>query len=181
MSKQVEGQRIGWLDSTRAPSHIHRTVDGGVTTVCGHPVLEMTQDTTYRGDGSPRWVVSSDIPRGIKGSSRYCPTCFANGGKTLPVLTVIAPTGSVPEAHPAEQFNKLIRENGGKLAWETSCHADGEKFRLECWIVPSRDPSKDGRTIIVQRWRDGNCTIFRPHSDSNDLRTGLADLAAYLH
>jgi len=85
--KQVEGMRIGWLDSTRAPSHIHRTIDNGVTTVCGHPVKEMTEthDPLFN---RPRWAVDPNIPRSIHGRSRYCVTCFKHGGKTIPFFTV---------------------------------------------------------------------------------------------
>ena len=73
---KVEGNRIGWLDSCLMPSHIHRTVDDGFSTVCGHEAL------------TENWIITKDIPVKIKGVSRYCRVCFKNGGKTLPWIEV---------------------------------------------------------------------------------------------
>jgi len=73
---QVQGQRIGWLDSVREPARIHRTIDGGQTTVCGH--------YPAHAHAIGRWVISCDVPRHVNGRSRYCKTCFKDGGKTLP-------------------------------------------------------------------------------------------------
>lgn len=71
-----ESKRIGWLDSANMPSHIHKTLDDGITTVCGH-------DPRYKST-IKRWTIDSTIPRKIKGTSRYCKICFADGGKSLP-------------------------------------------------------------------------------------------------
>lgn len=76
MGSIVGGFRIGWLDSCRHPSRIHRTVDGGKTTICDHPVQENID--------SLRWASTPEVPRKHQGRSRYCHVCFANGGKTLP-------------------------------------------------------------------------------------------------
>lgn len=82
---------------------------------------------------------------------------------------------------PVQKFTALIRERGGKHLWETSCNADGEKFRLECWSVPrTKAPSEGDRLVMIQRWRDGTCTVFRPHTASTSLSVGLTDLASYL-
>lgn len=82
MKQPVPGKRIGWFDSTRNPSRIHRTIDEGVTTVCGHPVRKMTEQKREFGDA--RWVISDTVPRRIYGESRYCRVCFKDGGKALP-------------------------------------------------------------------------------------------------
>ena len=72
------GHRIAWLDSVRMPSRIHRTTNGGRTTICGHrPKSERHWEIAFGGE---------EIPRAIRGSSRYCRTCFKQGGKTLPWL-----------------------------------------------------------------------------------------------
>jgi hypothetical protein len=68
-----QGNRIGWLDSCDMPARIHRTLDGGVSTVCGHAPLH-----------NPMWTLSNDVPRKMHGISRYCHRCFEHGGKTLP-------------------------------------------------------------------------------------------------
>jgi hypothetical protein len=81
------GMRIGWLDSCRQPSHIHRTVDGGATTVCGHPVKEMIEEMIpWEGGYRPRWILNASVPRKIHGESRYCEGCFKHGGKSLPFI-----------------------------------------------------------------------------------------------
>jgi len=72
MKLKVEGNRIAWLDSCLMPSRIHRTVDDGFSTVCGHESLR------------ENWIVTDKVPRKMAGRTRYCVTCFKNGGKTLP-------------------------------------------------------------------------------------------------
>jgi hypothetical protein len=74
----VSGFRIGWLDSARMPSRIHRTENAGVSTVCGHPTKENFD--------SGQWQHVAEVPRTIRGTGRYCRRCFAAGGKTLPWL-----------------------------------------------------------------------------------------------
>ncbi len=66
------GKRIGWLDSARMPSRIHRTVDEGITTVCGHNCGEMFA-TEWK-----QWILgkSSEIPRRRSGLSNFCKVCF---------------------------------------------------------------------------------------------------------
>ena len=71
------GHRIGWLDSVRMPSHIHRTVDSGKTTICGHVPADHD------------WILA-EVPRKKLGYSRYCRTCFKDGGKSLPWLSEIS-------------------------------------------------------------------------------------------
>lgn len=72
---KVEGFRIGWLDSCRMPSRIHRTLDG-IQTICCHPYKENII--------SGRWVQINEVPRHAYGQRRYCRTCFKKGGKTIP-------------------------------------------------------------------------------------------------
>lgn len=76
----IGGNRIGWLDSSRMPSHIHRTVDGGQTTVCGHTPRNPEYEATA-------WKITRNIPRKKHGMSNFCRTCFQKGGKTLPWIT----------------------------------------------------------------------------------------------
>lgn len=71
----TNARRIGWLDSVDMPSHIHLTLDGGQTTICGHKPL--TQKA---------WKITSDIPRKDHGRSNYCSQCFAQGNKSVPFL-----------------------------------------------------------------------------------------------
>lgn len=59
--------RIGWLDSSRMFSGVHRTVDNGKTTVCKHPAQENHL--------SRRWVLAV-VPTTIRGRKRYCRRCF---------------------------------------------------------------------------------------------------------
>jgi len=79
-------KRIGWLDTARMPSSIHKTLDDGATTVCGYtPRQAATVSKTMRhGELEPAWVIDSSIPRKILGLSRYCKTCFQDGGKSAP-------------------------------------------------------------------------------------------------
>jgi hypothetical protein len=70
---EVFGHRIGWLDSARMPSRVHRTIDCGETTVCGHVPADND------------WILA-EVPRKNHGYSRYCRTCFQQGGKALPWL-----------------------------------------------------------------------------------------------
>lgn len=74
------GNRIGWLDSTNQPSHIHRTVNGGQSTVCGHTPRNPEYEATT-------WKITRKVPKKKHGVSNYCRTCFQNGGKTLPWIT----------------------------------------------------------------------------------------------
>ncbi len=67
----VIGYRCGWM-SGGLPSHVHRTIDGGMTTCCGHEIAK-----------TKHWTLS-EVPRKRKGRSMYCQTCFKDGGKTLP-------------------------------------------------------------------------------------------------
>jgi len=76
----VGGNRIGWLDSTKTPSHIHRTVDGGQTTVCGHTPRNPEYEIVM-------WKITRNIPKKKHGMSNFCRTCFKNGGKSLPWIT----------------------------------------------------------------------------------------------
>jgi hypothetical protein len=71
----VKGKRIGWLDSVGDPSLIHKTMDDGDTTICGHN-LKLAKS----------WEITDEIPRHIKGCSNYCRICFKRGGKTLPFI-----------------------------------------------------------------------------------------------
>lgn len=67
--------RIAWLDSADMASHIHRTLDGGETTVCGHaPKSEKN------------WKITSQVPRSIAGRDRHCKTCFKGVKKSIPFL-----------------------------------------------------------------------------------------------
>lgn len=70
-----KGQRIGWLDSANMPARIHKTMDHGETTVCGH-----------KPRSEKNWKITSEVPRKIRGDSRYCRVCFKDGGKTLPFV-----------------------------------------------------------------------------------------------
>lgn len=78
-------QRIGWLDSTRAPSHIHATDDGGESTVCGahRPRDRMREPDLAGGVVRPRNVIS-EVPRKISGRSRFCKPCFSTGTHSIP-------------------------------------------------------------------------------------------------
>jgi hypothetical protein len=75
--------RIGWLDSARLPSRIHATQDSGETTVCGYHPMSAHQ--------AHRWVIVTDVPRKIRGVSRYCKVCFHYVKKNEPWLGTIAP------------------------------------------------------------------------------------------
>lgn len=82
---------------------------------------------------------------------------------------------------PSQQFTSLIESLNGKRLWETRCSAEGAKFVLECWQVPvPNQPGIAPRQVIIQRWRDGNCTIFRQSSLSNDLKTAMTHLRLWL-
>jgi hypothetical protein len=76
----IQGNRIGWLDSTGEPSHVHRTVDGGTNTVCGHT----PRNPEYE---SKAWKITNKIPRKKQGRSNFCSVCFSVGGKSLPWIT----------------------------------------------------------------------------------------------
>jgi len=76
----VIGNRIGWKDSCGMPSHIHRTIDGGQTTVCGHQPRNPEYEATM-------WVITRNVSKKKLGISNYCRTCFKNGGKNLPWIT----------------------------------------------------------------------------------------------
>ncbi len=78
-------KRISWLDSCRHPSHIHKTADEGLTTVCGHRPRDMEAEHDPIADRQ-RWKITPDVPRKIKGKSRYCRECFKDGGKSLPFV-----------------------------------------------------------------------------------------------
>jgi hypothetical protein len=71
----LDVKRIAWLDSANMPSHIHKTYDGGVTTVCGH-----------KPRSEKNWTITDDIPRKRGGFSNYCRVCFKNGGKFIPFI-----------------------------------------------------------------------------------------------
>jgi len=71
--------RIGWLDSVRMASRIHATQDAGESTVCGYGPM-----AAHRVE---RWVIVAEVPRKIRGTSRYCKTCFGYVKKTVPWLT----------------------------------------------------------------------------------------------
>lgn len=74
------GNRIGWLDSCNMPSHIHRTINGGQTTVCGHTPRNPEYEAT-------EWKITRNIPKKKHGISNFCRECFQNGGKTLLWIT----------------------------------------------------------------------------------------------
>ena len=78
IKKVITGNRIAWLDSCKMPSRIHRTIDNGNTTICGH-----TPRKIGGGSGGVTWEINSEVPRSSHGHSKYCQTCFKNGGKTL--------------------------------------------------------------------------------------------------
>lgn len=80
IEKICKGNRIGWLDSTNQPSHIHRTVNGGWSTVCGHTPRNPEYEATT-------WKITRKVPKKKHGMSNFCRTCFQNGGKTLPWIT----------------------------------------------------------------------------------------------
>lgn len=69
-------KRIAWLDSCNMPSRIHLTSDDALSTLCGHFPKEKQLAGHY-------WKITSEVPRKIKGTSRYCKICFKNGGKSL--------------------------------------------------------------------------------------------------
>lgn len=84
---------------------------------------------------------------------------------------------------PSQQFLDLIKSLNGRRLWETRCsEAGGDRFTIECWIVPPPEGrfEADSRLVIVQRWRDGNCTVFRQSSMSHDLKVGLEQLRNFL-
>lgn len=86
-------KRIGWLDSTRAPSHIHATDDEGESTVCGNhrPKDRMREADLWGALIWPRNVIS-EVPRKIGGYSQYCKGgCFKTGSHSIPWVT---PPGS---------------------------------------------------------------------------------------
>lgn len=68
----VEGFKIGWLDSARMPSRIHRTTSEDGTTACGHKTATETN-----------WTLRQ-VPAQSLGHSRFCRICFEHGGKSLP-------------------------------------------------------------------------------------------------
>ncbi len=74
--------KIGWLDSCRMPSHVHKTEDGN-TTLCGHNIKENNRLYGSKIDPSPRWLISI-VPTKYRGQSRYCRKCFATGKKSIP-------------------------------------------------------------------------------------------------
>ena len=78
-------KRVGWLGSARLPSHIHGTIDEAETTVCGlyRPNDCAKEPMTWYGKETTRWVLR-EVPRKIRGRSRYCKTCFHNRRKTAP-------------------------------------------------------------------------------------------------
>lgn len=73
--------RIGWQDSCNMPARIHLTKDNGITTICGH-------NCGYQFEIG-RWKLDSNVPKHIKGTSRYCKVCFKHCGKNLPFLKKI--------------------------------------------------------------------------------------------
>lgn len=71
------GFRVGWLDSIRWPSRVHRTINGK-TTYCGHPFAENI--------ASGRWAwpsIGTQVPTTRAGRSHNCKTCF-RGVKVTP-------------------------------------------------------------------------------------------------
>lgn len=76
-------KRISWLDSCDMYARIHATEDDGISTICGHRPLSETQ-----------WKITDQSPRKMHGRSRYCKTCFANGGKTAEWFIQINTKGS---------------------------------------------------------------------------------------
>lgn len=91
MSNQNDGKRIGWLDSVRMPSRIHRTTDEGVTTVCGHECGAMFESlplSIFLKDSfkEPQWVLArpDSIPRRKHGRSNFCKVCFKATNHTIP-------------------------------------------------------------------------------------------------
>ena len=114
-------KRIGWLDSTRAPSHIHATDDEGESTVCGNhrPKDRMREADTWTGTIRPRNVIF-EVPRKILGSSRYCKGgCFKEGGHSIPWVTPPGPEDflengilkpAVKSTHPVEVAGPLAGE-----------------------------------------------------------------------
>lgn len=69
-----QGEKIGWLDSTRQPSHVHRTLDGGQTTVCGYEP-RAPLGTSTRGPWNVQWEIKR-VPTRIRGERRFCRNCF---------------------------------------------------------------------------------------------------------
>lgn len=105
-------KRIGWLDSTRAPSHIHATDDEGESTVCGNhrPKDRMREADTWTGTIRPRNVIS-EVPRKILGSSRYCKGgCFKEGGHSIPWVTPPGPEDFLENGllKPAKKIPEVV-------------------------------------------------------------------------
>ncbi len=67
----MKGNRIAWIDSCGQPSHVHRTTDG-VDTACGRHAEYIAGRTL------------AVVPAKHTGRSRFCRSCFKNGGKALP-------------------------------------------------------------------------------------------------
>jgi len=68
-------KRIAWLDSVKQPSHIHKTSDEGMTTLCGHAPRE-----------EKLWEITDKVLRKRAGYSNYCRICFMDGKKSLPFI-----------------------------------------------------------------------------------------------
>lgn len=74
---------------------------------------------------------------------------------------------------PSQMFLELFKSKGGQRLWETRCSADGEKFVLECWEFEKKQ-------LILQRWRNGDCNIFRQDGLGKTLKAALEEIAEWL-
>jgi hypothetical protein len=84
----------------------------------------------------------------------------------------------------SQRFTALLKSLGGEMNWDTRVTLDGQKVTIECWIVPPADKSRrfvDNSTVVMlQRWRDGTCTVFRQASLESRIEHGLDELKAWL-
>jgi len=89
----MSGHRIGWLDSCRMPSRVHRTLDGGTTTVCKYRLeplspaekLSALLDSKTMPDPRNTWTPSR-VPTSDRGQKRFCKVCFKEAKHKVPWL-----------------------------------------------------------------------------------------------
>lgn len=75
----------------------------------------------------------------------------------------------------SEQFIAMLKENKAVKEFDTRVTLDGEKVVIESWAfyLPG---TRDRRTLVLYRWRDGTAALFQPIEMSNNLEKGLAAL-----
>ena len=79
----------------------------------------------------------------------------------------------------SQEFIDTLKKHGAVKEFDTRVTLDGEKVVIESWAFYLPE-TRDRRTLVLYRWRDGTASIFAPIEMTNNLPFAVGALTDLL-